>query len=220
MPGLFINAGTLFAVAEAAYMRTNEAPSDRAPSQLDALVSIAFSAASLEAFINEAIELAAQPHSPILPPNPPAVGKFAALGQEVEKSRGTIQLKFLLARVIFAGEPYDKGAQPYQDFELLMNLRNELVHLKPVDKLEDDAETGISVKPAPVIERLRSKNILAEFGSDTQASWISRISTRAVARWACSVTVAMVQSVLEILPEGQFKEKMDRFYAEAFQPVK
>ena len=57
--GIFISAPYLFRVATDAYRRTSSADSNTSPGQLDALVSVVFSASALEAFINEIGALAA-----------------------------------------------------------------------------------------------------------------------------------------------------------------
>jgi hypothetical protein len=195
-----------------------EASTDRDVWERDPLTAIVFSAATLEAFINEAAMLAAQRPNPHFSPTPPpSVRIFADLLDEVERSRGSIQLKFLLAKSIFTGESYNKGTQPYQDFDLLIRLRNELVHLRPKENFEFNPESGMSVKPAPIIEKLRSRNILAEHLPN--ASLILLVSTRASARWACNTAAAMIQSVLEFIPESEFKSFLDLSYARFIQPV-
>lgn len=220
LPGMLPVAGNLFEVAKAAYGRTKDAPSDRAAGHVaDALTAIVFSAVALEAFINEAGRFAALPPVPG-ETIPGSVSAFAALAEEIEESRGPLNLKFLLAKHFFTGQPYDKGVPPYQDFDLLIRLRNALVHPKPEEKFEFDAERRLLVAtPHSLVARLRSKNILAEFEPDIPASLISWLGTRAVARWACNAASEMVRSIIDAAPESRFKEALIFFYARFFGSV-
>lgn len=218
---MFIDAGSLFNIAKDAYKRTKKASSERDTGQTDALVSVVFSCVSLEAFINEAIELAGQPSPYGKPPNPNTVLDFFSIAKEVEYGWRTTELKFLLAKRIFTGTTYNKGENPYQDFALLWKLRNDLVHLKSLDKFEKSSEGVLIVKSAKIIEDLRSKNIIAEFkDKNTITSWTNLISTRAVARWACNTASEVVQSVLNFVPESWYKQQLDLFYKKSFQPIK
>ena len=119
---------------------------------------------------------------------------------------------------MFAGEPYDKGAQPYQDFDLLVRLRNAVVHLRELDELEEIPEPGETVEPPRVIERL-PKNILAEFPVGTTPQPWLYIQTRAVARWACNSAANMVQSMLDFVPDSQFKDTLELSYRKYIKPV-
>lgn len=212
---MFHNAGLLFDVAKEACNRTRSTPSPREPGATDALVAIVFSAAALEAFINETTEVAKRD------PQPAAIRVFADLADELERSRESVRLKFLLARSALVGSAYDKGAQPYQDFELLIALRNALVHLKPVEEYEFSPGNGCwSVKMPSVIRGLESKQLLADIVEpDARSPWTIWISTQAVARWACNAAANMVQSFLQVLPETKFKERLQFIYATHFQPV-
>jgi hypothetical protein len=203
-----LNAGVLLGVAKAAYERTSEAVSDRASQGTDALVSVVFSALALEAFVNE---MAAMADMPAPHPEPASVATFVRGWKEIEEKRGSTEAKFMLASEVFAGNPYDKGAPPYQDFSDLMFLRNALVHLRPVERLVLDRETRflMPVEPHDALKRLRNKSVLDESG-EPFVSWISRITTRAVAHWACNTAVQMVRSILHMLPESRLRRQVEQ----------
>jgi hypothetical protein len=126
----------------------------------------------------------------------------------------------MLALGTLGGHVYDKGAQPFQDFKLLIDLRNAIVHNKPRDTFlfTPDGEF-MRVEPPPIVKRLEGKNILAEFEGPNCESWIDLISTQAVARWACNTSVEMVKSVMHAVPEGFFRRRLNFLYSECFQPV-
>jgi hypothetical protein len=239
------NAAPIFSVAVDSLKRINAPP--RKGNQMDALVSIVFAAASLEAFLNEAAYLASN-YQPVVG-DPVVVSTFADVMEEVEKSRAQIQAKFQFAHIVLTGKTYDKGAAPYQDFSLLIETRNELVHFKSdeyfLSKGGDKATVGSTVR---VIRRLKSLNILFEgtpgtitmpFGQtaqmsahyvtdpifkeppDASASFTYLIGTKAVAEWACNAASQMVLDFLSKAPPSTWKNRMDTYLLPAFSvPLK
>jgi hypothetical protein len=102
--GANLNAGVLRRIARLAHDRIPQVVGDReAHSDMDAVVAVSFSAASIEAFINELSALAAT----TVPRDPPAITAFLRLVREVERARGTTRLKYLVASQAFTGAPYD-----------------------------------------------------------------------------------------------------------------
>ena len=223
--GMFINSGCLLGMAKQAYERAKlAAKHDRSHESLDPLISIVFGAAAGEAFINEIGELAAQPAGsfPGFGPEPEGVQNVARLLSEVEDARGTTNLKFLLAKLALSGQPFDRGTNPYQDFAILIELRNSLMHLK-FDRIESLNINEVRIHHPPVISKLRSKSVLAQFdsGENTAASWLLKVSTPAVARWSCNATAAIVKDIVESIPASELRQKADLFYYQfdAFSPV-
>ncbi len=187
--GYLLSSGVLFGIAEKAYQRLKDVPSDTLPDQRDALVSILFSAATLEAYINE-LTLHVNHAPSISGPFQP----LAAALNNVEEGNGSVRLKFMLTKIILSGEPYDKGAPPYQDFDLLFVIRNAIVHLKPEHVTGDEHK---------ILKRLRAKKLCASTPASTGGGWIHQIATRAVSKWSCLVVGEMIQSVQSCLPEGK-----------------
>ena len=168
---------------------------DRDSGNPDTCVAILFAAASLEAFANEVGYLAREP----LQSNP-EIRSIGQLFEELEFS-ASVQSKFLLLRALFARQPYDKGANPYQDFSLLIALRNELVHRR-TERYEVDASDAPLTTNA-LLERLRSKNIIAEPLSSKPQVWgfFLAIETPAVARWALATAAAMMKDIAAAAPQ-------------------
>lgn len=218
--GMFLYGGLIHGVAREAYGRTMTAPSDLDHIGNDALVAIVFSAAALEAFFNEMADLAGSDamNSSLHPPNPTSVAVYARLAAEVEESRGSIALKFRLARGLLNGEGGDKGSSAYEDFSLLMELRNALVHLKPAHEITLDPVGRYSLEPAKIIKRLRAKGILAVAEGGAQMSWLPSICTRAAARWACNTATDTVHLIIEAMPETVLKVLLS-VYTRSFQRV-
>ncbi len=188
MPGYFLNSNILFCQARKAYLRTKGAPSEDAGQQDDALSAILFSAAALEAWI---AELGLLTRMTVLPTSP----TLAALGQaieDIENSRGSVRLKYHIAMTLLTGKGYDRGAQPYQDFDLLFSLRDALVHMKP-EKIAEPASER--TRTERLVKRLSSVAACVPQEKPGVSSWLSKMNTRSVARWACNTAKSVQDSV-------------------------
>jgi hypothetical protein len=184
-------------------------PSGHAQHNREALASIVLAAISSESFINELAEAA------VLAPEPPA--HLKALGTmlaEAEKSRVSVESKYHLAKFVLTGEPFDKGASPYQEFALLIDLRNRLLHSKPLEaKLVRNDEGEFVWTEPPLMRRLQSArivhvdNTLKEAAKRNNADvliadMLHQVSSQGVALWACRAVSAIVNNLLDSLPTG------------------
>lgn len=184
--------------------------------QRAALVSLVFAVVSLEAFFNEAVELAnmaliserafiadgVTPKSP----EPEVVDAFVQLMTDAEKARASLESKFLLANWLLTGKSHDRGAQPYQDLSLLLRVRNQLVHFKPNDIFTEQEVTPeiLSHSRNPAIVQLRSKHVLAD-DIVGLSGWTAWVETKAMAKWACDVASHVVLDFVSKTPvEGQW----------------
>jgi hypothetical protein len=210
---MFINAATLFRVSTTAYERIKNS-SNKNTDLLDTLTAVIFSVTALEAFINEAKDLVKQHPSYSHPPEAPSITTFATLLDKFEEGREKTILKFYITKIVFTGTPYDSGQQPYQDFSLLVKLRNQIVHFKS-DKFDKDSNE------IPKIIKQLPKKIIRDFSSSTTTTWINRLDPLPTAYWSCNVAVDMVKSILDIVPKGgHFKETLDFSYGKFFNKVK
>jgi hypothetical protein len=169
----------------------------------EALVSVVFAAVSLEAFLNELIELA-QDYADTEDASSAA---FAQLMSDLEKLHSSIEIRFQMAHWLLTNGPYDAGSRPYQDFKLLFQVRNDLVHFKP-DPLVEEGE------PRPehsTLEKLRSRNILNDSTApESNRSWIHVIGTKAVAEWACNTASRVTADLVSKLPVGIWGETVEK----------
>jgi len=214
----YYNAGRLFKIAKDAYQQVMGQTFDPRAGNNVPIIAIIFSASALEAFINELGDT--DLYDFLFSKPPESVQAFAAMMKEIEESKGPIRLKYQVARAAFAGQAYNQGTSPFQEFTLLFKLRDEIVHLKAEKKIKFSAEGKITSIQAPgVIERL-PKNILASFNAGDSYSWLDLVNTPATARWSCNTASKMVLSILDVLPAGEFKEQVTSFYKVSFLPVK
>jgi len=179
-----LNSGALFAIAKRASERAKEEDGGIFGPVESALVALLFSAATLEGYISEvaflsgAVDTLAAHQS---------LTSLSSLVDEIEDSRGSVRLKYLMARAALHGRPFDKGAKPYQDFDLLFRLRDAIVHLKP------DTLTG---SPQKLLEQLRSRG-LVDLPQDGAAVWMLTIATPEVARWACETVGNTIRALFD-----------------------
>jgi hypothetical protein len=134
--------GILFGVAVDAAKEIKASPRDGG--QRSALVSIIFSVAAIEAFINEITELALDfiKFAPRLDQRmvpPQSVVVFAEVMSDAERAHATLESKFTLAHWALPGRKLDRGTQPCQDFASLVRLRNGVVHLKASESVDHRA---------------------------------------------------------------------------------
>jgi hypothetical protein len=209
-----LDAGSIFSIAIGA-AKGIDAPR-REGGKMAALVSVVFAQTSLEAFLNESIELADDCISD--PTEPQIVSAFAQLMSDFERSHISLQSRFQLAHWMLTGKPYGKDAPPYRDFSLLLRVRNALVHFK-ADAALEFPETG-QAPAAPnsysVLVSLRSKGILAELEPGIQAPWIFSIGTKAAAEWACDSAAQMVFDFLANLPQSKWRGILELCYRSSF----
>ena len=201
--GYYLSAFALFNIAKQAAIKAAAGTS----LQDNVVIAIVFSVVGAEAFINESFEMASQSRPGEF--DQKRIVAFAELGKQIEESRGSLELKYQVARWIFAGEAFDGSAAPYQDFALLTAVRNALIHYKLVDKFYATEDGPLRMEIPKIVEQLRSKNVLADSPSHVGTPWLSRITTPAMARWACLSSAAMIKEIVEIAPKGVFRTRIE-----------
>jgi hypothetical protein len=203
------NAGRLFSVALEAANSIKAGEHDR--HQQAALVSLVFAVVSLEAFVNEAVELAYMclvserafiadgrvPKSP----EPPVVSLFAQ--EMAKKSTAPLLTRVHVAHRLLTGRRAGKKAQPFRDLALLLRLRNQLVHFRPNEIYADREVTAemLSTSGNAVVEELRSEKVIATKVHGL-TSWTDWIETKAVAKWSCDIASRVVFDFISKVPSG------------------
>jgi hypothetical protein len=89
------------------------------------------------------------------------------------------------------GNTFVKGVGPYQDFKLLKNIRNALVHYRP-------GWEGPEVDPVKVLKQAESPR---RFELNEKASrWEEKAFSAGCAQWACQTAVAVVKKMYDLSP--------------------
>lgn len=161
----------------------------------DALVSIVMAAAAAEAFINE---LGAYYERTFGPLEPRETASGVALA-EVERSRGSTELKYLVASLALSGQIFDRGTSPFQEFSTLITIRNDLMHPKPRDNFVD----GGGIVPPKYVRDFMQRGMAYTREADG-TSWLNLLETEHVASWACQAAVDIIVAVIAMTPPDGF----------------
>ncbi len=215
MSGFLLSGPILHNLARNAYLETDRERSDRSSQpHHKTLISIVFSVSSLELFINELSELTgAWFDTPERTPN--AVSALGSVLREAEESHGSTKLKYLLAYSVLTGKPWDKSGEDFENFALLIDVRNALIHMKPSDRLERKALNEIEFRPNRLLRKLEGKAVLTPDGATKKwEPWTIRINTRAMARWACNVSAKTTAIIADVFPECLLKSAVDTMVLE------
>ena len=207
-----LEVGTLFGIAVEAVRKIKAPP--RTGGQRPALISVVFSVIALESFLNEITEHARQlsAHQPTIEGHPEIV-LFAQVMGDAEEAHARLESKLTLANWILSGRSLNRGSQSYQDFALLLRLRNDLVHTK-TNKLFAYGTMTNEEAHRELMKRFRNKNILA---NDSQTgSWTYLIQTKAVAEWSCRTAASVVIDLCSSALESGFQKDLN-FFRQIFE---
>lgn len=200
--GLIAHSAFIYSLAVQAHERSLKAHREGKTLQEDAIAAVILAVASLEGFINDLVSL----HSILGRPL-----SLTTISEHWEDFEGfSVQAKYLLLGVVL-GKPFRKGAQPYQDFRLLVQLRNLLVHLKPGEILLEGDK--LRWKQPGIFRKLVARELISDAVLNVthhqKTSWYWHISSVKVAAWACNTTSAVVRHVGDGLPQGALKTAVD-----------
>lgn len=161
------------------------------------ITSILSAVAFLEAGVNEVF---ANAHDGVRElPNPDSRELFGRMWNRgvPRTSRFSILEKHQIALDLYRAEPFDPGREPYQDVQLVVQLRNALVHYKP-EWIEPD---GYQVSgPHDFEKRLRGKfpenPVLLPIAT---AFFPDRVLGSGCAKWALASSLAFAEEFLSRL---------------------
>ena len=204
MPAIHLHCHTLLLISRK--MALAAQTDSKRPHALtdDALLSIVMAAASTEAFVNEFSEYAPLVCGELL--SEAILAPLAACAdvlREMEESRAPVTSKYLIASLALVGRSFDKGAAPFQDFKLLIDLRNAVMHVRP--SFGEDTHT------AQRITDTLAQRGLAIAGGPGALDWFDRLMTPAVAAWAHDSAVAIIRGLLELVPVRPYYEPLDMY---------
>lgn len=95
--------------------------------------------------------------------------------------------KWLRAPLIFSTHTFDKGAEPYQSFELLTAVRNALVHYSPTFQTPQEFPS----------KKIKALNTKFAFAYEGKADWTTQVLTVDCARWGCNTVKNMIRKFHE-----------------------
>jgi hypothetical protein len=137
----------------------------------------------------------------------------------------------MMAQIALTGKAFDRSRAPYQDFALLMDVRNALVHHKPATWWKVEGHDESKLRPGvrlAVVRGLHAKRVSVDAlqseesieGDPERYPLIDLVSTRAAARWACdNATADIAQAIFSVVPEGLCRWILDGICSTSFQRV-
>jgi hypothetical protein len=156
-----------------------------------ALPSFVLCVASIEALLNETF-IGGLSHHHISTSTPFNLMEQSAL----EKME--IDQKLLLFPYLAFGKTLDKSTQPFQDFKMLVRLRNEIVHYK--------MKSGTPSFVQPLIDRKiafkHTHPVSVGENSKFITIWIHDVSTSEAIRWGHNTVCEVVNEIYKLIPEG------------------
>jgi hypothetical protein len=160
----------------------------------DTQITIILSTLAVEAFMNELGNV-----NSFVPKEElsPSLMLSASILDELEKNNAQIRLKLMVSHYALTGELIDKGAQPYQDFDLLVDIRNALVHPKPIRFSQQDVENDRQHK---FVQQLVSRKVIVPPNDGSTKSWRKYILQPPVAHWAYSVATSIILDLIDKIP--------------------
>ena len=106
--------------------------------------------------------------------------------------RMDIKHKLLLVPQLLFGTTFDRAAQPYQDFDLLLRVRNDFVHYK------------MYRSPPKYVKALEQRSIALSTGrKEADYAWVHKLSSSEGIRWAHNTACRVVQALAQMIPDKQ-----------------
>jgi len=105
------------------------------------------------------------------------------------------------------GKSIKRGEQPYQDFDLLTALRNQLVH-SDVEEFEVVVGEQKEYEPHPLVKRLIGRKVIKAPPKTSPPQLRSTLNKPEVAEWALGVALQTIKFLIDLFPEGHTKENL------------
>jgi hypothetical protein len=200
MPAYSFNSATLFHIAQTARDRARD-------NAADATVAIVFAVSAVESFLNEILDRLRFDHNR----DQPELERARTMSEAAElfNKNAKVALKIQILSAALSGVTMDRGAQPLQDFDLLVKVRNILVHYRP----EVLPESGKPVTHESLYGRLAEKGLVPPQSSEEISFIFNSLLNHKVAIWACDAARNMIGSVAKLLPSPIGKLALSGYHA-------
>lgn len=231
MDNIILSATKFFEIAQSAYQRARYQNLNFADGgQNDAIIAVTFSVMAVEAFLNELIELAREREE--------SEANSLCQIEPLLKSWEKIETRLFSASCSTSDTPFQKDRRPFQDFNLLVRVRNRLVHLLAGDKITD----GLIEEHQKILSALKShgvtiadqeihfdrddEELIGKYGailSDQEINsiplpFIYAVATQSVAEWSCQVASTIITTFINNMRDSSFKSLLLQ-YSNSFQII-
>lgn len=177
-----------------------------------AISALVFSFLGTEGFVNTLASI-----SPKDIPGKDAPAKALQLHDalaELEHTKESLTSKIQIAKIILSGVRYDPGVPPFQDFRILVRIRNQLVHHHPQHIYGQVGKDDFGTEFPTFLRDLESRSLIMPFDRKVVQSWEGLISTPQVAEWAYRSVHTVITDLVASYPPCPIKRIMEMMIPE------
>jgi hypothetical protein len=123
----------------------------------------------------------------------------------METAHASVCKKFAELHKILTGKKWARGTRLHQDFELMVTIRNEAVHMKGSTLVSEivisEQEQSLKYEGHPnFIEHLSRRKIISD--KPTVCTWMDLIEGAKFCEWVLNVTFKTVNEIIDALPDA------------------
>ncbi len=174
--------------------------------QPGAIISVVFAAMAVEGFVNDFIGEVSWTQVDKLDP-PLALLRELASAIDLDARQTSLFLKIQVIHVALIGTRCDMGQPPFQDLDVLLGLRNALVHSRPEKLKVVDAITpdGVpthhqEVDDKSLVARLAKLGIVPAPPKEVLTSMFAVLHHPRVAVWAYNTAIVTIKFLVTLIP--------------------
>ena len=176
--------------ADAAKRATDVKAANPGACTSDSVSAILVAATATEAFINELSHMLSTLDALGKQAPPTTSVDWKAIGElleQLENSHVQVTVKYLLASILLPKDALRKDDLPYQDFDMLIDIRNDFAHPKA------------QVRPPKYFDTFVNRKWTYNAKTDEVqlAGWMFQLETPEVARWACRAAHNIIWDIVE-----------------------
>lgn len=116
------------------------------------------------------------------------------------------QVKFQILYALLCGKTFERGAQPFQDFNFLIKLRNEIVHPK-CERIERGVDKPYEENSQALIKGILSKSI-SHLPKNVHLPWKRHLENDKAASWAVGTARAMIYAIRDAVPDSYLRRSL------------
>ena len=171
--------------------------------------AILFSAIFMEAFINDLTVWLDLRRGDLDEGADDRLIALADLLPQFEEDRLQIRLKYQLAYYILNLRRLAPGAEPFQSFSLLIDLRNRLVHARsPIMHFPNGIAEAVP-QERKLMERMCAVGALDREDLRHALDWTVAARSRKCPPWAFSSAVSMVRVIIDSIPREDMRKELN-----------
>ncbi|MCR4450508.1 hypothetical protein [Aeromonas veronii] len=138
---------------------------------------------------------------------------------EIQVGSTRLEQKLIDVSLLLGSENIKKGCGPFQEFQALLSIRNQLVHAKSVPLvIDEDKKIDVSSYPKVVKNLMQNKTIVNNDG--VQNSWMYALDCEEYTRWCRTVFLNISMELLNFFPSSDVSQFFKSEYENSFRSVK